>query len=71
MPIWIKSRNNFDLVTLTASKEPYGGKTADLQEDPHHGEPVRLFGGLAKAGVFGVPVHQMELRQTNKQTNVN
>lgn len=45
------------------------GKTADLQEDPHHGEPVRLFGGLAKAGVFGVPVHQMELRQTNKQTN--
>lgn len=52
---------------ITVSKRCCGrkkGGAADLQEHPHHGEPVGLTGGLAEAAVFGVPVHQVELQHT-------
>lgn len=33
----------------------------NLQEYSNNSEPIGLAGGLTEAGVFGVPVNQMEL----------
>lgn len=35
--------------------------STNLQKHSDHGEAIRLAGSVAKAGIFGVPVHQVEL----------
>src|SRR4029434_8226191 len=41
----------------------------NLQENSHHSEPVTLAGSVSKAGIFGVPVHQMQLRSEQRATS--
>lgn len=64
-----KKMNQFSHFCKMIASRKKGGAT-DLQEDPHHGEPVGLTGRLAEAGVFGVPVHQVELPHTNRRNPI-
>lgn len=41
----------------------------NLQENSHHGKSVGFARRLAEVGVFGVPVHQMELRKQVQRFN--
>lgn len=56
----IITKQNYELSYDYCNIEYY--ISTHLQEYSNDSEPIRLASSLTKTGVFGVPVHQMELR---------
>lgn len=59
--------------TVGGMKWGEGGVPAstNLQEDSDHSESVTLAGSISKAGILGVPVHQMQLRRGQRAMSSN